>query len=187
MEEQGVGHGSYEDWAAVMHSLLQGDLAQKQLAFLKLNRLLSGVLISLQAWDVHDHWEDLQQTVLMKLVKSYSRGQLREPQAFVAYIRTVTRNEFYDFLKARGGAVVQEAPEPTEEEPMDEEAVLTVRRAMSRLPEEHQRAIHAVYLEGRTYEEAADVTGIPLGSLKRYLRLGLGQLRSQLAGVIEGG
>jgi hypothetical protein len=58
MEEQEVGHSSYEDWAAVMHSLLQGDLAQKQLAFLKLNRLVSGVLISLQAWDVHDHWDD---------------------------------------------------------------------------------------------------------------------------------
>jgi len=185
MEEQGTGQGPYEDWTAVMHTLRQGELAQKQLAFLKLNRLVAGVLISLQAWDVHDHWEDLQQTVLMKLVKSFSRGQLREPQAFVAYVRTVTRNEFYDFLKARG-TVVQEAPEPTEEEPRDEEAVLAVRSAMSRLPAEHQRAIHAVYLEGRTYEEAAAVTGIPLGSLKRYLRLGLGQLRSQLAGVLEG-
>jgi RNA polymerase sigma-70 factor, ECF subfamily len=57
---------------------------------------------------------------------------------------------------------------------------------MSRLSEEQRRAIQAVYLEGRTYEEAAEVTGIPLGSLKRYLRLGLGQLRSQLTGVVEG-
>jgi RNA polymerase sigma factor (sigma-70 family) len=156
------------------------------LAFLKLNRLVSGVLISLQAWDMHEHWEDLQQTVLMKLVKGFYRGQLREPQAFVAYVRTVTRNEFYDFLKARGGAVVQAASVQEEEAPKDEEAVLAVREAMSRLPEEQQRAIQAVYLEGQTYEEAAEVTGIPLGSLKRYLRLGLGQLRSQLAGVIEG-
>jgi len=169
-----------------MQELLQGDLVQKQLAFLKLNRLVSGVLISLQAWDVHDHWEDLQQAVLMKLVKSYHRGQLREPQAFVAYVRTVTRNEFYDFLKARGGAVVQEVPDQAEEEPKDEEEVLAVRLAVSRLPEEHQRAVQAVYFEGRTYEEAAEATGIPLGSLKRYLRVGLGQLRSQLAEVIEG-
>lgn len=101
MEEQEAGHKSYEGWTAVMQDLLQGDLAQKQLAFLKLNRLVSGVLISLQAWDIHDHWEDLQQTILMKLVKGFSQGQLREPQAFVAYVRTVTRNEFYDFLKAR--------------------------------------------------------------------------------------
>ncbi len=186
MEEREIGHGPYEDWIAVMRGLLQGGLAQKQLAFLKLNRLISGVLTSLQAWDVHEHWEDLQQTILMKLVKSFYRGQLREPQAFVAYVRTVTRNEFYDFLKARGGATVQEAPEQVEEELTDKDAVLAVRSAMRRLPEEHQRAIQAVYLEGRTYEEAAEVTGIPLGSLKRYLRLGLGQLRSQLATVLEG-
>src|SRR5258705_3042540 len=107
MEEREIGLGRYEDWAAVMRGLLQGDLAQKQLAFLKLNRLVSSVLTSLQAWDVHEHWEDLQQTILMKLVKSFYRGQLREPQAFVAYVRTVTRNEFYDFLRALGGTVVQ--------------------------------------------------------------------------------
>lgn len=185
MNEQGERQAHYEDWDAVMEALRQDDSAAKQLAFLKLNRLVSGVLISLQAWDVHDHWEDLQQTVLMKVVKSYSRGQLREPQAFVAYVRTVTRNEFYDFLKARG-VVVQEAPEPTKEELRDEETVLAVREAMSRLSEEQRRAIQAVYLEGRTYEEAAEVTGIPLGSLKRYLRLGLGELRDQLTGVVEG-
>ena len=186
MEKPEVGHRSYEDWNAIMQELLQGDLAQKQLAFLKLNRLVSGVLISLQAWDIHEHWEDLQQTVLMKLVKGFSRGQIREPQAFVAYVRTVTRNEFYDFLKARGGPTVQEVSEQEEEAPQGEEEILAVREAMSRLPEAQQRAVQAVYLEGRTYEEAAEATGIPLGSLKRYLRLGLGQLRSQLAEVIEG-
>ena len=42
-----------------------------------------------------------------------------------------------------------------------------------------------MYIEGRTYEEAAEATGIPLGSLKRYLRLGLGQLRLELAGALE--
>ena len=186
MAEQEVEHGSYENWPEVMHGLLQGDLAQKQLAFLKINRLVSGVLVSLQAWDVRDQWEDLQQTILMKLVKSFYQGRLREPQAFVAHVRTITRNEFYDFLKARGGPTVAEIPEREQEESRDAETIRAVRSAMTRLPDEHRRAIQAVYLEGRTYEEAAEVTGIPLGSLKRYLRLGLGQLQSQLAGDIKG-
>ena len=104
MKERGERQEHYEDWGAVMEALRQDDSAAKQLAFRKLNRLISGFLATLQAWNHRDHWEDLRQTVLMKLVKSYySQGQLRESQAFVAYVRTITRNEFYDFLKARGG------------------------------------------------------------------------------------
>jgi RNA polymerase sigma factor (sigma-70 family) len=186
MGEQSAGRGPYDDWGAVMETLLHGDPDAKQVAFLKLNRLISGFLVTLQAWDHRDHWEDLQQTVLMKLVKSFCRGQLREAQAFVAYARTITRNEFYDFLKARGGpAAVEEVPEQREEEPRDEDIALAIRSALSHLPAEQRRALQAVYVEGRTYEEAAEATGIPLGSLKRYLRLGLGQLRIELAGVLE--
>jgi len=169
-----------------MQMLLHGDPDHKQVAFLKLNRLISSFLVSFQAWDYRDQWEDLQQTVLMKLVKSFSQGQLRETQAFVVYVRTITRNEFYDFLKARGVRGEEEVVEVEDEEPpIDKETVLVVRSAFSHLPEEQRRAIQAVYLEGRTYEEAAEATGIPLGSLKRYLRLGLGQLRIQLAEVLK--
>ena len=186
MEEQGVGHGPYEDWDAVMEALLRGDPEHKQVAFLKLDRLVAGCLMALQAWDHREHWEDLRQTVLMKLVKSFYRGQVRESQAFVSYARTITRNEFYDFLKARKGSAVKEPPEPREEEPRDEETAVLVRAAIDRLLEEQRRAIQAVYLEGRTYADAAAATGIPLGSLKRYLRLGLRQLREQLAGILKG-
>ena len=170
-----------------MDTLLHGAPDAKQLAFLKLNRLVSGFLVTLQAWDHRDQWEDVRQTVLMKLVKSFCRGQLRESQAFVAYVRTITRNEFYDFLKARSGPAVEEAPELGKEELRDDETILAVRSAIDHLPADHRRAIQAVYIEGRTYKEAAEATGIPLGSLKRYLRLGLGQLQAHLVGVLKGG
>ena len=186
MEEQSTRSSPYEDWGRVMETLLHGDPDAKQIAFLKLNRLVSGFLVTLQAWDHRDQWEDVRQTVLMKLVKSFCRGQLRESRAFVAYARTITRNEFYDFLKARGGPAVEEASDLEGEEPGDEETVLAVRSAVGHLPEDQRRAIQAVYVEGRTYEEAAEVTGIPLGSLKRYLRLGLGQLRVQLVRILKG-
>ncbi|MBI3796164.1 MAG: RNA polymerase sigma factor [Deltaproteobacteria bacterium] len=170
-----------------METLLHGEADAKQLAFLKLNRLVSGFLVTLQAWDHRDQWEDLRQTVLMKLVKSFCRGPLRESQAFVAYVRTITRNEFYDFLKARSSPAMEEAPEPVKQEPGNDETILTLRSALDHLPADQRRAIQAVYIEGRTYQEAAEATGIPLGSLKRYLRLGLGQLQVQLTGVLKGG
>ena len=188
MNEQGERQKHYEDWDAVMEALRQDDSAAKQLAFRKLNRLISGFLVTLQAWNHRDHWEDLRQTVLMKLVKSYySQGQLRESRAFVAYVRTITRNEFYDFLQAHRGIKVEEIPEREQEESRDVETVLAVRSAFGRLPEEQRRVIQTVYLEGKTYEEAAEATAIPLGSLKRYLRLGLSQLREQLVGILKAG
>jgi hypothetical protein len=50
------------------------------------------------------------------------------------------------------------------------------------LPEKHQTALMLVYVEGCTYDEAAEKSGIPLGSLKRYLREGLEALRRALSG-----
>jgi len=187
MEKQGAGSNPYEDWGAVMETLLHGSPDAKQLAFLKLNRLISGFLVALRAWDHREQWEDVRQTVLLNLVKSFCRGQLREPQAFVAYARIITRNAFYDFLKARGGPSPEEVPELGREEPRDKETILAVRSAINHLPVEQRKAIQSVYIEGRTYEEAAKTTGIPLGSLKRYLRLGVGRLQVQLAGVLKGG
>lgn len=110
----------------------------------------------------------------MKLVKSFCQGQLREAQAFVVYARTITRNEFHDFLKARGARSEgeEEMPEVPELVSLDKETVMVVRAEFSHLPEEQRRAIQAVYLEGHMYEEAAETAGIPLGSLKHYLQAG---------------
>jgi RNA polymerase sigma factor (sigma-70 family) len=180
MGDQEEGGRSYEDWGAVMETLLRDTPDNQQIAFAKLNRLISGFLADLRAWDHREEWEDLRQIILMKLVKSFSQGQLRESKAFVAYTRTITRNEFYDFLKARLGTDVVEPPDVGSEESIDETTALSIRSALQNLPDEQRRAVEAVYLEEKTYEEAAAVTAIPLGSLKRYLRLALTRLREQL-------
>jgi RNA polymerase sigma-70 factor (ECF subfamily) len=172
----------YEDWSAVMEALLQGT-PEAPRAFAKLNRLISDILASVRAFDHREEWEDLGQVVLEKLVKSCSRGQLREPKAFVAYVVMITRHEFYDFLRARRGTEVVEFP-PVEVEPQEVRDTVTtvaVRTALQRLPEKQRLAVHAVYVEDRTYEEAAAATTIPLGSLKRYLKEGLEELRQHFS------
>ena len=180
MKSDGTEQPQYEDWLAIMDTLVRGTADTQQLAFAKLNRLISGFLINLRAWDHREEWEDLRQIVLMKLVKSFSHGQLRESKAFVAYARTITRNEFIDFLRARTSQPTVEPPDIPAETEGDAVTALEVRSLLHDLPEEHRKAVQAVYLEGRTYEEAAAVTAIPLGSLKRYLRLAITRLREQL-------
>lgn len=171
---------SYEDWSVIMENLLHGTPEVQQLAFAKVNRLLSGFLTTLRAWDHRQDWEDLRQVVLMQLVKSFRQGQFREAKAFVSYARTITRNEFFDFLQRHKRLDGEGVSASEEGEWVDYSTPLSVRTAIQGLPEAQQKVIHAVYIEGKTYEEAAAMTTIPLGSLKRYLRLALGKLREQL-------
>ena len=88
---------SPEDWVAVLDRLLRGD----RLAFLKVNRLVTGYLQQLRAWDFRDEWDDLRQEVLLSIVANARAGRLRDAQAFLAYVRTITRNKFVDRLKRR--------------------------------------------------------------------------------------
>ena len=71
------------------------------------------------------------------------------------------------------------------EERLGAEAREDLRRALARIPDKKREAVLSVYVGGMTYDEAARVTGIPLGTLKRYLRDGLAQLRDELAGVLD--
>ena len=52
--------------------------------------------------------------------------------------------------------------------------------AMRSLPEEQRAAVVMAYLEGATQQEIADRTGVPLGTVKTRLRLGLIKLRKQM-------
>ena len=66
------------------------------------------------------------------------------------------------------------------------EGSLEIRDAILKLPEKQRLAVLSVYLEGRTYDEAARHTEIPLGSLKRYLRDGLATLQAELSELRDG-
>ena len=56
-----------------------------------------------------------------------------------------------------------------------------VRAAVDALPEEQQRTIELAYFEGLTHREIAERTGMPLGTVKGRLRLGLQKLSGSLA------
>jgi len=174
-----------QDWLAVVARLADGDRA----AFLELNRLVTGILVQLRAYDFREEWDDLRQEVLLAVVANAKAGRLRDPQAFVGYVRIVTRNKFVDRLKQHLRLKEDEAL------PWDDEAARVASvpvadsgeaadlwAAVGALPEDEQRVLHGLYRQGRTYQEVADDTGIPLGTLKRRLRSALDTLRERLGG-----
>jgi RNA polymerase sigma-70 factor (ECF subfamily) len=165
----------------VQARLLAGD----RLAFLEVNRLISGFLARFRAYDFREEWEDLRQEVVFSLVANARAGRLRDPGAFVAYVRSITRNKLVDRLKQRlrrreGDTLPWE--EAAERLAADAPAAdgRDLSEALAALPDEERRAVAGVYLEGRTYQEVADATGLPLGTLKRRLRDGLAALRLRL-------
>ena len=173
------------DWGAVLERLVRGD----RLAFLELNRLVTGFLVQLRAYDFRDEWDDLRQEVLASVVANARAGRLRDPKAFVGYVKIITRNKFVDRLKRHLRHREKEslpwdeetaraalAP-PGDADPDERRAVWD---AVARLPEEHRRIVEGVYGEGRTYEEMSEATGVPLGTLKRRLRESVALLRTQL-------
>jgi RNA polymerase sigma-70 factor (ECF subfamily) len=176
--------GPAEDWIAIVERLLAGD----RLAFLKVNRLVTGCLTQLRAYDFQEEWDDLRQEVVLALIANARAGRLRDPQAFVGYVRIITRNKVMDRISQRLGrhekdslpwneATAAAAAPPADDPPIDRTAL---RAAIGELPEEERRVVAGVYAEGKTYEEVSADTGIPLGTMKRRLRDALHTLRRRL-------
>ena len=79
------------------------------------------------------------------------------------------------------GDAFADAVPAVEAERADDAAV--VRDAVSTLPPPQREAVVLAYWGGLTAEEIAARTGIPLGTAKSRLRLGLGKLRDVTAGA----
>jgi len=176
--------GPARDWTEVVTRLLAGD----RLAFLEVNRLVTGCLTQLRAYDFRDEWDDLRQEVVLAVLASARAGRLRDPQAFVGYVRIITRNKLMDRLKDRLQHHEKEtlpwddATAANVEDTGHDTAIdaPTLRAAVAELPPEERRVLEGVYGQGRTYEEVAAATGIPLGTMKRRLRSALALLRERL-------
>jgi len=177
--------GAREDWIAIVDALLAGD----RLAFAKVNRLISGFLVQLRAYEFHDEWDDLRQEVVMSLVANARAGKLRDPEAFLGYVRIITRNKVVDRVKGarrrheRGTVAwddeaarsVGAAPDPAAA------AARELWAAVRDLPDEQQDVLDGIYRQGKTYQAVSDETGIPLGTMKRRLRDALVALRRRFA------
>lgn len=178
--------GPAQDWMATLARLEQGD----RLAFLEVNRLVTGCLTSLRAYDFQDEWDDLRQEVVLAVLANARAGRLRDPQAFVGYVKVITRNKLMDRLSRRidthekdrlpwddtTAAAADAAATPDAQ--LDASAL---RAALDELPPDERRVVDGIYAQGRTYEEVAAATGIPLGTMKRRLRDALVFLRRRLA------
>ncbi len=111
------------------------------------------------------------------------RGSLRTWLGTLAHRRAVdhVRRE-----EARRRRAIKDAARSVSTPDVEEMALALVtaervRSALDTLPDEQRRAIQLAYFGGKTYRQVADVLGIPEGTAKSRLRLGL----RRIADVLE--
>ena len=115
------------------------------------------------------------------------RGSLR------GWLLTAVRNRSIDYLRGRGAHERQELELQPEvigiEGPSDpwREVSLSlersaVRDALASLPLEQRQAVELAYFGGYSHREIADMTRVPLGTVKGRMRLALEKLSSYLRG-----
>ena len=178
------------DWTGLLQRVVDGD----GLAFVQASRLVNGFLVRWNAYAFREEWDDLIQEVIAASALALREGRLRDPQAAIAFLMTTARFKFVDRLRIQlragsGERLAWEELVVGREHPLEEQLAAVaredLRRALAHIPETKREAVAAVYVRGMTYEEAARATGLPLGTLKRYLRDGLAQLREELSDFFD--
>jgi RNA polymerase sigma-70 factor (ECF subfamily) len=126
--------------------------------------------------------DDLTQAALERALRS--RDQWQEGTRLDSWMYRIMRNLWIDEARARQRAAKTFAPEEAGaavghagDRHIEASVMLSdVDRAMAKLPDEQREAIALVLVEGLSYKEAADVLGIPMGTLTSRLVRGRGAL-----------
>jgi RNA polymerase sigma-70 factor, ECF subfamily len=141
--------------------------------------------------------EEIVQEAFMSLWRSTSRydpsrGSVRSWVLRVVHNRTI--DAFRRELSCAGHDVSEEwisealpAPERTEEEVERRSDARLVRSALDGLPQDQRQVIELAYFAGFSHSQIADALGLPAGTVKGRMRLGLSKLRIALgepAGVL---
>jgi RNA polymerase sigma-70 factor, ECF subfamily len=136
--------------------------------------------------------EDVVQEAFLKIWTNAAgfdpkKGSLR------TWLITAVRNRSIDYLRGRGAHERQElelqpeiASTATHSDPWREVSLelerMAVREAVGSLPAEQRQAVQLAYFGGYSQSEIADMTQVPISTVKGRMRLALEKLSSYLLG-----
>jgi RNA polymerase sigma-70 factor, ECF subfamily len=136
--------------------------------------------------------EDVAQEAFISIWRSgarydAARGSVR------TWMLGIVRNRAIDALRSKTGkapkldfdddSILEHRPaaEQTESEALQRETAQEVRGALGELPGEQAKVIQLAYFGGFSHSEIAGMLGVPLGTVKGRMRLGLEKIRGELA------
>jgi RNA polymerase sigma-70 factor (ECF subfamily) len=124
------------------------------------------------AWSISRNGSDADDLVQDTLIKAWSHRDKFEPGTNLrAWLFTILRNTYYTAIVRRRREVRDEDDQyarsmtsaPTQEWGL---AMRALQAALNQLPTEHREALILVGAAGLSYEEAADICGCALGTIK---------------------
>jgi RNA polymerase sigma-70 factor (ECF subfamily) len=124
------------------------------------------------AWSLSHNGSDADDLVQDTLIKAWTNKDKFEPGTNLrAWLFTILRNTYYTAVLRRRREVRDEAGEyagalktpPTQDWSV---AMHALRDALQKLPDEHREALILVGAAGLSYEEAAEICGCALGTIK---------------------
>lgn len=124
------------------------------------------------AWSLAHNGSDADDLVQETLIKAWAHRDKFEPGTNLrAWLFTILRNTYYTAAVRRrretgdpdGMFAATLSINPTQDWSV---ALVSLRKALNELPDEHREALILVGAAGLTYEEAADVCGCALGTIK---------------------
>lgn len=136
--------------------------------------------------------EDVTQEAFISIWRSGARFD-RTRGSVRSWMLSIVRNRAIDQLRSSAGkapkltfdddAILEQRPseELTEEEAMRHETADEVRGAIGTLPGEQSKVIELAYFGGFSQSEISRMLGVPLGTVKGRMRLGLEKIRGELA------
>lgn len=173
--------------AAAIRRVAGGDRTALRLVYDETAPKLFGVLLRILR-DRSEAEDVLQEIYLTVWQKAAAFDETRASP--ITWLVAMARNRAIDRLRATAGARRNEPIEAAEAvaDPMPlADAVVATAQENERLQscldtlEAHQSAaIRAAFLRGLTYEQLAERTGVPLGTMKSWIRRGLAKLRACL-------
>jgi RNA polymerase sigma-70 factor, ECF subfamily len=136
--------------------------------------------------------EDVTQEAFLSIWRSGgrfdpARGSVR------SWTLSIVRNRSIDSLRRLAGSApkldlddeaaldAEPAAELTDSEAIRRETARSVRGALRELPAEQSEVIGLAYFGGFSHSEIANMLGMPLGTVKGRMRLGLEKIRTALA------
>ncbi|SDN11555.1 sigma-70 family RNA polymerase sigma factor [Allokutzneria albata] len=117
--------------------------------------------------------EDVVQETLIRAWQN-STSLVREPDMLRGWLFTVARRIVIDGWRNRSARPQEvELTDSDVAEPKDEAehslSAMVIEQVLGKLSAEHRAAVYATYVCGRTAREAAEVLGIPVGTVKSRL------------------
>ena len=183
-----VAHASAgaAELAALLSKAADGDEGAFRIFYDRTSAKLFGIIlrILIERGEAEDILQEVYVTVWRKAAEfDASRASP------VTWVATIARNRAIDRLRARGSrpsAPLDEAMDVRDDRPGADALIDTandaarVQSALAQLEPRHAAAIRSCYFEGVTYEALAAREGIPIGTLKSWVRRGMMRMREGL-------